>query len=140
MVSIRFFDNILLSLMGRPTESCDMNGRCTVNPTIESDGSVYPCDFYVLDEWKLGNVNRNTWDEILNNSISNDFVNQSLPIYDKCNNCKFFLICKGGCRRHYEPIGENGLKNNYFCQSYMGFYEYTLDRFNGIAHKLKQTL
>ena len=25
---------------------------------MEADGTVYPCDFYVLDEWKLGNIRR----------------------------------------------------------------------------------
>lgn len=131
-ISIRMFDNILLALKGYPPESCDMNGRCTVCPTIESDGSVYPCDFYVLDNWKLGNILDNSFENIIKNVVAESFVNVSKPITEKCMDCKYFTICKGGCRRHYEPIGAE-VDTNYFCDSYKSFYEYTLDRFFELA-------
>ena len=131
-ISIRMFDNILLALKGYPPESCDMNGRCTVCPTIESDGSVYPCDFYVLDNWKLGNILNNSFENIIKNDVAESFVNVSNPITEKCIDCKYFTLCKGGCRRHYEPIGAE-VDTNYFCDSYKSFYEYTLDRFFELA-------
>jgi uncharacterized protein len=31
---------------------------------IEANGNVYPCDFYALDEWLLGNVNENKVSEL----------------------------------------------------------------------------
>ena len=33
-----------------------MVGRCSIQFVVEGDGGVYPCDFYVLDEWRLGTV------------------------------------------------------------------------------------
>ena len=56
MVSIRLFDNYISMLKGLPPESCDMQGICSQQHVIEADGSAYPCDFYVLDRYKLGNV------------------------------------------------------------------------------------
>lgn len=50
-VSIRIFDNYANMLRGYPPESCGMNGLCACQFVTESDGSVYPCDFYVLDKW-----------------------------------------------------------------------------------------
>ena len=31
---------------------------------VEADGEVYPCDFYVLDEYKLGNLNEVSMEDI----------------------------------------------------------------------------
>ena len=33
-----------------------MYGRCSMQNVIESDGSVYPCDFYAMDPWLMGNI------------------------------------------------------------------------------------
>lgn len=33
-----------------------MNGCCNCYFVVEGDGSVYPCDFYCMDAWKLGTV------------------------------------------------------------------------------------
>lgn len=52
-VSVRNFDNYIRMLQGYPPESCGMNGICSCQFVVEGDGSVFPCDFYVLDRWKL---------------------------------------------------------------------------------------
>jgi uncharacterized protein len=52
-VSIRYFDNLVRMAMGMPSEMCSLLGSCQCQFVFEADGSVYPCDFYVTDEWKL---------------------------------------------------------------------------------------
>lgn len=131
-ISIRFFDNIVLMLMGYPPESCDMRGRCSVNAVIESDGSVYPCDFYVMDEWRMGNINTSSFDTILNSDIGKKFTEISFHMDETCQACMFKQICRSGCRRHKEPIIDGRLSTNYFCKSYKKFYNYTLSRFKDI--------
>ena len=54
-VSIRHIDNWLAVLMGGEPEACAQRGCCQVQLVVEGDGSVYPCDFYCLDRWKLDN-------------------------------------------------------------------------------------
>lgn len=56
MVSIREFDNWLSMLKGFPPEACSQTGRCSMQNIIEADGGVYPCDFYVLDNCRIANV------------------------------------------------------------------------------------
>lgn len=132
-ISIRMFDNIIQILMGYPPESCDMKGFCSANLVIEADGSVYPCDFYVLDEWKLGDVYNNKISEMIKSNRALDFVTISKKIPEQCKECDFFFVCKSGCRRHYEPIRNNDLEKNYFCDAYKEFYKYSLPRFNEIV-------
>lgn len=128
-ISIRMFDNIISVLRGYVPESCDMRGSCSPNIVIESNGSVYPCDFYVIDKWKLGNIKDDNILDIYSQKRVLEFLEVSKDISNRCSVCEYFFVCKGGCRRHYEPIGVNREDKNYFCNAYKEFYEYSLPRF-----------
>lgn len=39
------------------TEACDQCGVCGIQYVVEADGGVYPCDFYMTDEYCIGNFN-----------------------------------------------------------------------------------
>ena len=54
-VSVRLFDDYLRILAGMPPSTCAAAGICGSYLVVEGDGSLYPCDFFVLDEWRLGN-------------------------------------------------------------------------------------
>jgi len=58
-VSVRYFDNLVRMAAGLPHEMCSLLGSCQCQFVFEADGSVYPCDFYVTDEWRLGNIRDN---------------------------------------------------------------------------------
>lgn len=135
-LSIRMFDNILQVLLGYPPESCDMKGSCSVNIVIEADGSVFPCDFYVLDRWKLGTIMADGFQSMLQGGIAKDFVGVSHELNKQCRNCEVFTLCRGGCRRNYEPIPPSAPGKNYFCAAYREFYHYALPRFTDIARSL----
>ena len=61
---IRMFENYISLLLGMGAESCEQNGICGYQNVVEADGEVYPCDFYVLDEYKLGNLNEVSMEDI----------------------------------------------------------------------------
>jgi uncharacterized protein len=131
--SIRMFDNILQILLGMQPESCDMSGYCSANLVVEADGSCYPCDFYVLDKWKMGSIEESSIKDLLQGKKAEEFVNSAAGIPNYCRSCEFISLCRGGCRRHYEPINEKALGKNYFCLAYKEFYKYTIVRFQEIA-------
>ncbi len=135
-ISIRMFDNILSMLKGYPPESCDMQGSCSKGTILEADGSMYPCDFYVMDKWKLGNINTDSFEQMQNSEKANEFVLSSKNISKDCLNCEFGRICRGGCRRHKEPIDTDKPLENYFCESYKLFYLKTLAYFQRIARSI----
>jgi anaerobic sulfatase-maturating enzyme len=132
-ISIRMFDNIIQMFLGYQPEACDMRGICSANLVIEANGTAYPCDFYVIDKWEMGNILKDDIKDLLGGKVAKEFVNQSKDIGDNCDNCRFIYICRGGCRRNYEPIKEKGINKNYFCLSYKEFYGYTISRFQEIA-------
>lgn len=132
-VSIRNFDNYVSLLMGQPAENCGMNGVCSCCCVVEGDGSVYPCDFYVLDRYCMGNVHTQSFDQMIHSDTAAAFVAPSRYVDEACRACRWFPICKGGCRRHREPFvkGRPGL--NRFCAAYQAFFPYALPRLRKLA-------
>jgi uncharacterized protein len=131
-ISVRHFDNYTKIILGEAPEACDMVGHCNMNAVLESDGSMYPCDFYVLDEYKVGNVNESSFVELFKSEKEQEFLNSSLKVNDKCKTCDYFKICRGGCRRHKDLMAD-GTYENRFCQSYKYFFEKNINRMVEVA-------
>lgn len=125
-ISIRHFDNWLNILLGGQPESCGMNGRCSIQLTCESDGGIYPCDFYVLDEWRLGDVYENTLDDILNCRRAEEFIKESLNVPSECAGCEYYPLCRNGCKR--DRIGYGGAPINIYCKAYKEFFRRRMDK------------
>ncbi|MFZ2538580.1 MAG: SPASM domain-containing protein, partial [Oscillospiraceae bacterium] len=102
---------------------------------IEADGSVYPCDFYVTDEWRIGNVKTDEWEQMTKTDTAKRFVEISRQVANECKTCEYYQLCRGGCRRNREPIslGHNNL--NYLCPSFKAFFEYAKEDLTKVAHK-----
>ena len=131
--SIRQFENYVAMLRGGQPEACSMYGRCSMQNVVESDGTVYPCDFYVLDKYRLGNYNSESIQELLGTENAADFVKESRKLCEDCHNCEWYSLCRGGCRRHRVKDKESGLYKNYFCESYKAFFGQCGGRMKEIA-------
>jgi len=135
-ISIRYFDNIWNILQGMQPEMCSMYGRCVPQFVIEADGGVYPCDFYVLDEWKLGNVLQNDFDQLLKSHMWDLFMRRSVELPTQCKQCQYFSLCRNGCYRDRVPRGEE--MQNYYCGAYQTFFSYSLPKFQHLAEIITQ--
>lgn len=131
LVSVRNFDNYISMLLGAPPESCAMAGRCGLYYLIESDGSVYPCDFYVLDEWRMGNVNEQSFIRLEKSETGRRFRERSMPVPDKCRGCRWYFLCRNGCCREREEDGVNK-----WCLCYSRFFDYSYERMQRIAARM----
>lgn len=131
-VSIRNFDNYIGILMGRSPENCAMCGSCGRYFLIESDGGVYPCDFYVLDEWQLGNIIETPFNRIAGTERARKFLADSTYLPQKCCACKWLNLCRNGCKRERNP--QTGL--NRWCGVFSEFLDYSFPRMKIIANTL----
>ena len=100
--SIKLFDDIAnLMLWGHKT-ACGIDGHCSPQIIVEADGSAYPCDFFCLDEYRIGNLAK---DDILTvfekSSKSPAGAHISSP---KCDNCRYKSLCGGNCKRMRKNI------------------------------------
>ena len=133
-VSVRNFDNYVSMILGHQPENCAMRGVCTPSFTIEGDGSVYPCDFYVLDEWKMGNVRENSLEEMLESEVAKRFVQESKNRDENCLKCKYFCLCRGGCKREW--IENKPLKTAH-CKAYYEFFDASIDKMIYMAKQIQ---
>ena len=137
IISIRYFDSLLEKILIGKSSSCGMNGSCTCQYVIEGDGSVYPCDFYVLDKWNLGNIRDKTMKELFECKENKEFIEKSLKVSKECELCKWFYLCRGGCRRDRDFKEEDSLGLNYYCRSYKEFFEYSYERLLEVAKRIR---
>lgn len=122
-ISIRHLDNWFSILKGQSPESCGMFGRCSIQFVIEGDGSVYPCDYYALDEYKLGKVGENSFSDMQSCETAKSFIGRSLPVPTECKSCQYYFICRNGCyRERVIKDGENSGKY-FYCDAIKEFFE-----------------
>ena len=120
-ISIRQFDNWFSILMGRSPEVYSM-GCCSIQFVIEGDGGVYPCNFYVLDQWCLGTIEQNSFAEMQAGSAAEAFVKVSRRIPNTCKNCEGYALCRNGCRRDRIVLPDGYIDQNYYCKAYRRFF------------------
>lgn len=136
-VSIRNFDNYIGILLGQAPENCGMCGRCAQNWLIEANGAVYPCDFYVLDDWCLGNINAESFHKLAKSPVQERFMSMSLHTDEKCRTCQWFSLCRGGCRRDREPFTEGIPALNKHCEAYLDFFEHSYPKMTKVAEAIR---
>lgn len=134
---IRQFENYVGILLGYPPEACEQRGRCSVQYAVEADGSVYPCDFYMLDEYCLGNLNVSGLNEIDQGRSRTGFVERSEKLAPECRGCRYFFVCRGGCQRNREYNPEDDSCYNYYCQGFRLFFDNCLERMREMAQYVK---
>lgn len=115
-VSVRQFDNFVHLAAGHYAEQCGMNGFCSRQFVVESDGSVYPCDFYCTDDWLLGNIQTASFQKLAESQKARAFLNASRTLPSRCNGCAYLAVCRGcGCRRVRDDVD--------YCSAYRSFFE-----------------
>ncbi len=120
--SIRHIDNLLGLIMGKAPEACNMTGHCAVQFVVEGDGGVYPCDFYVHDEWRMGTVDT-PLSELQKTDAARRFVEASLPLPAQCGECRWGALCRNGCRRDRVAAAGAPEPINYYCSSFRHFFD-----------------
>ena len=134
----RYFENLMMLLTGQAPESCNLRGVCSPQWVIEADGSVYPCDFYALDQWRLGNILTDSFETMEEVRQTSGFVEWSRRLPEDCKACRWLPLCRNGCRRNREPVTADSTGKNYFCAAYKHFLEYACPRLMEICQLLRQ--
>lgn len=130
-ISVRQFDNWVRLYLGGAAEQCGMSGFCARQFVCESNGNIYPCDFYCTDEYLLGNINESSFDEIAFCETAKNFIESSADMPEKCRKCEYYSLCRaGGCRRTRQSAD--------YCGTYKKFFKQCLPlfkNFDDLKHK-----
>ena len=130
--SVRQFDDYIHILTGVLPSSCAALGKCGSYLVVEADGSLYPCDFYVLDEWNIGKIGEVSVLQAINSEKAKSFRSDSGRLPEQCKTCSWLPICHGGCKKDIS-LNYAGKPENYFCPAYRFFFEYASERLMEVA-------
>lgn len=98
-ISVKLFDDVIHFLHDSIPAFCGMTGQCYPQVVVEADGSAYPCDFYVLDPYRLGNLAQDTLDTLYASERMKAFRDRQHHRPPLCSDCPYAAVCHGGCKR-----------------------------------------
>lgn len=129
---VEYFDSLLRIIAGEMPGSCTLLKSCGLYLTVERDGTVYPCDFYVDKDQCLGNVKEIPLVEMLNSEKQERFGNEKEALCETCLDCRWLSLCRGGCPGERRGTGSVSR----FCRSYQTFLEHAFPLLSGMIEIL----
>ena len=132
-VSVRHFDSILNFLVHGRHNVCFMGGSCSQYFLVEHSGDVYPCDFFVREDLRLGNIAESSWPALLDSAVYRKFGACKSRWNDACRDCEFLPFCSGDCLKHRPGEDFGGL--SHLCEGWKLFYRETLPAFRELAKR-----
>lgn len=133
---IRPFDGWIQAMLRLQPDTCEQRGVCSLQYAVEADGSVYPCDFYMGDSDCLGNLLSDSLVQIDERRVKTGFLNAGGQPSEKCRQCAYGFLCRGGCRRYRET--GNGL--NSYCEAYRDFFAHSMEKLEAASRMIMQRM
>ena len=130
--TVRNFESLLHLYAGYPSPECTLMEACGVYLVVEHDGSVYPCDFYVEPQWRLGDVTQDSLQALLNSQRQKAFGQLKAQLCQSCQVCPWVSYCRGGCTRHRPDPGELNL----FCDAFQALFRHAEPRMERMVAQL----
>lgn len=136
-VSVRYFDSLLQKMVDGTPNVCALAGNCCNYVVVEHNGDVYPCDFFVQESMKLGNIMQNSLAAIMAAPRYRQFGAQKAAFNKTCLACDYLNLCMGDCLKHRQPIGNNSRRLSVLCAGWKQIIKHTHDKLEEIAATIR---
>lgn len=137
-VSVRYFDSILQKLMDGTSNICSLEDNCCQYFVVEHNGDIYPCDFFVQENLKIGNIMDISYKEALRSPIYNDFGAQKSCFNSLCKKCNYLGFCMGDCLKHRVYCDHPAENMSWLCNGWQQILDHTLDKLQVMAKEIRQ--
>ena len=125
-VFINQFDSTLAMWCGEQPGTCTFAQTCGGNSVIEHNGDLYPCDHFVYEDYRIGNVLETDLRTLMTSEKQIRFgIDKRNGLPKKCVTCRWYFACHGECPQHRfnrTDSGEPGL--NALCDGYSMFFSH----------------
>lgn len=123
---VNLFDSTLANWCGVNPGTCVYSETCGANAVVEHNGDVFPCDHFVYEKYKLGNIKDSSLEEIVTSVKMKEFgIDKRNTLPSKCLKCKYYFACHGECPKHRfnnTDKGDEGL--NSLCDGLYYFFSH----------------
>lgn len=99
IVHVSLFENLTAMLKGYLPFQCGMIGRCALQYVVEADGTIFPCDFYCLDAYKMGDLKHLSFEQMADSVGAKKLFQGQYCETEVCFDCPYRGICHGACQR-----------------------------------------
>ena len=136
-VSVRLFDAILALMVEGVRNMCSIGTNCCQYFVVEYNGDVFPCDFFVEQRLRLGNVSTDSWSALQQSPMYLDFGAQKQQWHPRCSECEYVHLCVGDCLKHRLcSAGGDPRRLSHLCEGWRQFYAHTVTRFEHLAQQI----
>jgi len=115
-----------------------MGGNCFQYFVVEHNGDIYPCDFFVEADLKLGNIATDPWEDLQRSPKYVEFGAQKARWNELCGECRFLKYCSGDCLKHRLPATDEPRTLSWLCEGWKEFYGHALPGLEKLAVDIKQ--
>lgn len=137
MVSVRLFDSILVKMVNGVSNICTMSNNCCQYFVVEYNGDIYPCDFHVQPDLKIGNINKMSWQDATASPVYITFGARKSDMNDLCKKCPYLVYCAGDCLKHRMYAGNPPSNLSWLCSGWKKFYTYAIPALEQMANKIR---
>ncbi len=130
--SVRDFDAALAVYLGQSSPMCCYQPRCGSYVVVEYNGDIYPCDFYVKQNFMVGNLQQITLEEAFLSPQVQELAERKASPRPECAACAWRNLCQQGCPRFVLQ------SRHHLCSAYQRFWAYSQAAFQSLAGQLVQ--
>jgi uncharacterized protein len=137
-VSVRHFDAVLTKLLDNVASTCVMGKDCRKYFVVEYNGDVYPCDFFVDADKRLGNVAEDDFLTLWRSPKYRAFGLQKKHWNPACAECPYLDFCAGDCLKHRFRGEEDPEQLSVLCSGWQSFYRRNLEELRQVASAIRR--
>ena len=136
-VEVRLFEALLARLLRQPAPLCHLGNNCCQYFVVEYNGDVYPCDFFVTPETRLGKVGEDSWEALQQSPAYREFGAAKAQWSERCSDCGYQQWCAGDCLKHRYRNGADPRALSWLCAGWRQFYRTCLPELRALADRLR---
>lgn len=134
-ITVRLFDSILSKLLDNSINMCSLGMDCRHYLVVEHNGDLFPCDFYVTPELKIGNIHQDRWGTVTDSESYGSFGIRKSRLHQECTDCPYLVICAGDCQKNRAIAKGSTVPKSVLCKGWLQFYNHTFSRFQKLAEE-----
>ncbi|MFH2052179.1 MAG: anaerobic sulfatase maturase [bacterium] len=131
-VAIRLFDAVVAGMAHDRDWLCTLGRDCRQYLVVEHDGTVYPCDFFVEEGLRLGNVTDDSLAMIRAGEAYRRFGETKLTVPEECRSCRHWELCRGDC-----PVNRPADGRSLLCAGWLRFFDHAGPRLADLARRVR---
>jgi uncharacterized protein len=136
-VSERLFDALIARAVTGNSGLCYLDHGCGSYFVIEHNGDAYPCDFFVEEDWRLGNILTTPFDVLYDRSRARAFRALRHKLPDPCAACRWKDLCRGGCLKDRARLAAAYHRPTHFCPAYQRLFTHAEERIRELGEYVK---